>query len=99
MNIIGSRKMTTLIEEYYSDKFRNLVGDETAPAEPAEVTNAHTATARAAAKRAALTRSAGSAAKKSKHGSDEAGPTVSALEKELDTVCTIVLLSDLCLFL
>jgi len=99
MNIIGSRKMTTLIEEYYSDKFRNLVGEETAAAEPAEVPNAHIATAHAAAKRAASTRSAGSAAKKSKHGNDEAGPTVSALEKELDTVGTIALLSDLCLFL
>lgn len=80
MQSINSRKMTTRIEEYYSDKFRNLVGEAAGP----EATDDTSDPPANSSKRAASTRNAnaGSASKKPKLDNDQ----VLVLEKELGEV-------------
>ncbi len=88
MQSINNRKMTTRIEEYYSDKFRTLVG-EGAGLEATEHTSDHVTSS----KRATSTRTAisGSASKKARLDDDQ----MTVLEKELGEVgaSRIVLLS------
>ncbi len=80
MQSINSCKMTTRIEEYYSDKFRNLVSEAAGP-EAADDTPVPRANS---SKRPASTRNAnaGNASKKPRPDSDQ----VPALEKELAEV-------------